>query len=237
MYSEWKNMNKTNIEEIKTLALIFLNSEINETGVSFVASHPFTNSWFTMLRSMEMVDLHIEENANKWRSEFKEIILDSDLLHLFMLLNKAYILNFLKFAEKYISDDDLGMIIGAFWQSIEQISLDTSMSSKDIIKLFKRANKAKLMDEEEYEKFNSLDDEITLYRGVTSHNKGRKKAMSWTTDKDIAKWFANRFSTNTGEIWEIKIPKERVLCVFDGRESEYIVDLYGFEKKFVVEKC
>lgn len=48
------------------------------------------------------------------------------------------------------------------------------------------------MDEEELAELAALPEEIVVYRGV-GHAAARQ-GLSWTTDKERAEWFANRFS-------------------------------------------
>lgn len=229
---------ETNLANIKAIAKQFLYVDIAETQVPFVASHPFTNSWFTMLPGREgIVDLHDPEDARKWREEITSLVDKSTLFEVFMMMNRPYILNFLKFVAHDMSAEDLGKILGSFWQDIEQISLDASMTGEELVKLFERADKNTLMNEEERGVYHSLPEEVTVYRGVTSYNRKKKRAFSWTTDKRVAKWFANRFDTGTGEIWTMTVPKDRILCVFDGREKELIVNLYGYKGKMSIEKA
>lgn len=230
---------KTNIEKIREMAVAFLSVDIKPTKVSFIATHPFTNSWMVYItETNEMISLREENNIIVWRKSLEKAINSSDVESIFYMLHKPYILNFLKFTERYMSDDDLGKILGVFWQSIEQISLDTSISGNDIIRLFKRASKNTLMSEEEREIIKSLPEQVTIYRGVTAYNNKKKNAFSWTTDRSVAEWFAKRFDTGTGEIWTLTVPKERVLCAFSGSEKELIVNLYRYKniKDISIEK-
>lgn len=229
----------TDMKSIRDNAVAFLYVDICETRVPFVASHPFTSTWhfFEGAGINSIMDLHDEDARDKWRKIMRGKIEKCDLLHLFMMMNPPYILNFLKFSAQYMSDADLGYILGEFWMQIEQISLDDSVTGREIISWFSRADKEKLMNEEEREIIANLPDKVTVYRGVTSHNKSRKKAFSWSTDRKVAEWFADRFQTGTGEVWTLTVPKERILCSFEGRnEHEVIVNLYGYDKKPTVEK-
>ena len=91
--------------------------------------------------------------------------------------------------------------------------------------MFKSANSSVLMNKEELEVFNNLDDELTIYRGVTSYNADNVKALSWTLDIDKAEWFANRFGEEDGTVYDAEIEKSHVLAYFGRRnESEEIVD-------------
>lgn len=232
-------MNKeTNLDRIREWAKAILYIDIKETGTPFIASHPFTSSWFTMGENGKVMDLHDPEALQKWREELKQQIDEADLIQLFLHLNSPYILTFLKNTWMHMSADDLGTILNNFWRMQENISGDKNITATEIVTMFKTANKETLMDEEERERYAALPDMITVYRGVTDHNKGKKEAFSWTTDKKIAEWFANRFDTGTGEIWMLTVPKKRVLCAFGGEEKELIVNLYGFGgiKEMIIEK-
>lgn len=229
-------MKNTNLEKIKSVARAFLYVEIAETRVDVVASHPFTNSWIVWLPGHEPIDLHDEKNASEWRKRIGQLIDKADLIRVFLLMNPPYILNFLKYTARYMSDEDLGRVLGGFWNNIEQISLDTSVTGQDIISWYKRADNKTLMDDEDRAVFNSLPDEVTIYRGVTSHNRRKTKAFSWSIDKQVAEWFAKRFDTGTGEVWTLTVPKERILCYYGGSEKEAIVNLYGYNKPIDVTK-
>lgn len=230
----------TKLDNIKELAIAFLYVDIRETAIPFVATHPFTNNWYVGIqepgrKKADVIDLHDAKDVERWREQIKTLINDSDQVSdIFRLMNKAYIMNFLKYAAKYMSDADLGLVLEEFWKKIEQISLDTSISGRDIISWFRRADKTVLMTEKERDTLRNMPDEIRIYRGVTSHNRSRKKAFSWSLNKQTAEWFAGRFKTGTGEIWTRVIPKERILCYFDGNEQEVIVNLYGDNEKFQI---
>ena len=80
------------------------------------------------------------------------------------------------------------------------------------------------MNQEERAAYKSLEDIVTVYRGVTSYNVKNVKALSWTLDRDTAEWFAHRFGEE-GTVYEAQIPKEHILAYFNGRnESEVVVD-------------
>ena len=80
------------------------------------------------------------------------------------------------------------------------------------------------MDEEELQEYSNLGDVVVIYRGVTEYNNKQIKAMSWTLNKDTAKWFANRFNQK-GYVYQAKINKKDILAFCDRRnEKELIVD-------------
>lgn len=183
------------------------------------------------------MDLRKEDEQAKWREQIKATIDESDLTGICLMLNKPYILTFISYIESMLSDEELGVILGTFWTAIENITGDSNVNGMEIVKWFKRADKKSLMNEEELLVYESLPEEVTVYRGVTSYNRKKEKALSWTLDYEKAVWFANRFSTGTGEVWTMTVPKKRILCYFDGgSEQEAIVDLYRFKGKKEVQK-
>lgn len=229
------------ISKIREMAKFFADIPIYDTRVGGVASHPFTNTWITGIydkdRKLTFVDLRKEDEQAKWREQIKATIEESDLRGICLILNKPYILTFISYIESMLSDEELGMILGTFWTAIENITGDNNVNGMEIVKWFKRADKKSLMNEEELLVYESLPEEVTVYRGVTSYNRKKEKALSWTLDYEKAVWFANRFSTGTGEVWTMTVPKKRILCCFDGcSEQEAIVDLYRFKGKKEVQK-
>jgi hypothetical protein len=229
------------ISKIREMAKFFADIPIYDTRVGGVASHPFTNTWITGIydkdRKLTFVDLRKEDEQAKWREQIKATIEESDLRGICLMLNKPYILTFISYIESMLSDEELGMILGTFWTAIENITGDSNVNGMEIVKWFKRADKKSLMNEEELLVYESLPEEVTVYRGVTSYNRKKEKALSWTLDYEKAVWFANRFSTGTGEVWTMTAPKKRILCYFDGcNEQEAIVDLYRFKGKKEVQK-
>lgn len=190
------------ISKIREMAKFFADIPIYDTRVGGVASHPFTNTWITGIydkdRKLIFVDLRKEDEQAKWREQIKATIEESDLRGICLMLNKPYILTFISYIESMLSDEELGMILGTFWTAIENITGDSNVNGMEIVKWFKRADKKSLMNEEELLVYESLPEEVTVYRGVTSYNRKKEKALSWTLDYEKAVWFANRFSTGTG---------------------------------------
>ena len=226
----------TDLERIRRCAKILLDTEIKETGIEFISTHPFTNMWFIYdPGTKELWDLHDEKKADAWRKNLKELIHQADLYQLCRMLNPPYILTFIKITEGYMSDEDLGEILGKFWTLIESPNKDCFVKGKEILQYFQRATKETMMTDSERELLSSLPDMVPIYRGVTSFNKSRKKALSWTLDIKKAQWFANRYDTGTGEVWSLTVPKKRILAYFEGRdEAEVIVDLYGLKSDLLI---
>ena len=74
-----------------------------------------------------------------------------------------------------------------------------------------------MMNEEEKIFFESLPDEITIFRGGMDD-----KGFSWTLDKDRACWFANRWNQDQ-EVFEKTINKSDALAYLNGRNESEII--------------
>lgn len=237
----------TNLNVIKQKAIRLLGVPLQQTSIPFIVSHPFASSvmFFVKRREVEELvaeipDLEIPESEecntpelifnifeypNLWRAILKKQILkQNELARLIFLINKPYQLFFFSLIKNDISSQELGTLLGTFWQSVENISTDCNVASEELIRLFQKSDKSSIMNKNEFKKYCSLPDEVILWRGVTDYNIKNEKALSWTDNKDTALWFANRFPSENSELWEIKIPKEQVLACFD-YENEYIVDM------------
>ena len=63
-----------------------------------------------------------------------------------------------------------------------------------MIDFFIKADKQYLMNEEDLKVFDSLSNQVTIYRGV--RDKAGMYELSWTLSLEKARWFANRFSSS-----------------------------------------
>ena len=81
---------------------------------------------------------------------------------------------------------------------------------KKLIRWFKAADKQILMDKDEYEAYQMLPNTVDIYRGIAS--KSNLNGISWTTNFETAKWFANRWNKN-GYVVKAKIFKNNVSLI------------------------
>ena len=108
--------------------------------------------------------------------------------------------------------------------------MDVNCSIKEMTGWFKSANKQKLMDEEEYEYWNTLPEQFEVYRGVAP---GRTElGLSWTRNLETAEWFASRWNEFGDKvILKATIQKQQALAYFNGRdEDEIVVDVFAIKK-------
>ena len=134
---------------------------------------------------------------------------------IYMMVTKPYALTFLKFAMPHLSREDMSQILASAWTRSEAPHQDVNVTVNQ---------PTYLMEQDEYIQFKTLDDTVTVYRGVTPHNAKSVKALSWSLNQETAEWFAHRFGEN-GTVYEAQIDKKHIYAYFSGRnESEVIVD-------------
>ena len=94
-----------------------------------------------------------------------------------------------------------------------------------------------LMTKEELSLFESLPETVTIYRGSTTN---KVNGLSWTTDKDKAIWFGNRFNFVNSKpplnkeccVTTGQIAKSDIFAVFLARgESEIVCDPKNVKRK------
>lgn len=230
----------TDLQKIIHIACELLYVPIKPVSeVEIFTCHPFTSTTVVMVNRNDkhtMLNLLNPEQANEWRQYVRSKIESVDnVKKLSYMINKPYILLFLKLCKKYLSAQDLAMLLYNHWSEIEYISTDVNVSVREMVSLFREADRQYLMSEEEQEVYSKLKNDITVYRGVTDYNEKNKKALSWTLDYEKAKWFATRFNSKKHMIWKTKVKKDQILCYMNGRgEKEVILDL-GRRTVFEVE--
>lgn len=112
-----------------------------------------------------------------------------------------------------------------FWELASRVWIDSEniwqndWTWRSIFRLDKEGREH-FMDEEERAAFDALPDVVHAYRGYAEGV--NEEGMSWTTDPDIAKFFANRFGD--GLIATGLIAKDEIFALQLGRgENELIV--------------
>jgi hypothetical protein len=97
-------------------------------------------------------------------------------------------------------------------------SLLTNFPLNERIQMFELADPQHLMSASEYERFLALPEEVKIYRGGSGMTATKLKyGMSWTTDVDLAAWFADRFTHSRGTpiVIEGIAKKQNILGSFD----------------------
>ena len=220
---------ETNLNDIRETAKIFLHLPIHKDkhfSPLLCVHHPFLSSSIVSLPSkkLEWVDLlESPEGLKEYYNVMEDEIDNGDLYKIYALIRKPYRLTFIKHCEPYLSEKDLAELFADAWVSSENPNQDAKCSISYLIKMFQKCDKKYLMQEEDYKVYESLPDVFNIYRGVAV---GRNpQGLSWTQNLETAKWFANRFNTDTkkGYVQVGIAKKEHVLAYFNTRGEDEIV--------------
>lgn len=218
---------ETDLEAVKRVArtFVYLDVQINER-VGFLCNHPFIGQIATVTMEDGKLVLKDVRNEKDLEDVQKSIIKSVDAvthyLQFIHLVRAPYLPAFFKFTRHFLSLSDYSSFLGSMWTMVEFPNVDDNITAPEFVKIFRSADKTLLMDENEYEQYLSLPEEITVYRGI--RGRGRLEALSWTTDIEQAEWFAKRWDKN-GKVYSATVDKEDVLAVFASRgESELVVD-------------
>ena len=224
---------ETNLKEISDIVTSFLYTDyeiVNNIPPQIAIIHPIFESTIAGVPdgdNCKIVDFYNnDDNLQLVRESFlKRIKSSTNINGLYCIVRKSYRLTFLKFAEPFLSRNDMSELLADAWTTSENPNQDVNVKLSTIVKWLKNANKKVLMSEEEYEVYQSLPDKFTVYRGVAD---GRNpNGLSWTKNKNKAEWFSHRFDKNDsiGYVQSAIADKKDVLAYFDSRnEDEIVID-------------
>lgn len=222
-------MHETNIEAARTITMNLFDAfpfkEDKEMEGFGICLHPFTTSLFIPDRSCRRIlDLRNKEDADDYRALVDEIVGRSNIVRLYMLIQKSYKMAWFRFVSPYLSDKDYGTMLKECWIMEDNPNQDENVPIKMAIELFRRAKKDCIMTKKEQEYYDNLPETLTLYRGVSE---GRKRlGLSWTDNYDVAVWYQKRFEEwgRDGIVLKAKVKKEDVLAYFE-HDNELLVDV------------
>lgn len=218
---------ETDLEAVKKVArsFVYLDVHINEK-VGFIVNHPYIGQIATVVNeegTLKLKDVRNEKDLEDIRNNILKTIEEvTSYLQFIHIIRPPYLPAFFKFTHHLLSAYDYSTFMGSMWTIVEFPNVDDNITAPEFVKLFRRAEKALLMDDDELRQYLNLSEEITVYRGI--RGRGSLKALSWTIDIEQAEWFARRWDKN-GKVYSATVRKEDVLAVFTSRgESELVVD-------------
>ena len=229
----------TDLQAVKQVAKSLFNVVPVEPHPKFgaiVLSHPFTESGIVIFPSKKnsepkMTDItENKEDFEEWKQWCFSRIDNAPSIHkVFSLVCKAYRLTFLKFAKPYIDKEEFSELFAEAWVNSENPNMDVNVSLKEATKWFKEADKKHLMDKDEYKVWEELPEKFVVYRGVGENR--TPHGLSWTTHRETAEWFANRWNKK-GYVEKANIEKKHALAYFNGRgEDEVVVDVFAIKDR------
>ena len=233
-------LKETNLDSVKEISMVIFDAVKIENPICGFIQHPYLDSIFSTIRDVSgelmFVDITKDDGLRLVREEYKNKI-DSakDVLDILMIVRAPWRLTWLKYAKEEMSIEDFSVCLSEAWVTEECPNGDANVSVRTSISWFKKANKRCLMNEDEYEMWENLPEEVLIYRGVS--NGGTPLGLSWTTNKEKAKWFQHRFdkSNSCGILQKARVNKKFILAYFDSRgEEELIVDALSIKNSIEI---
>lgn len=221
-------MKTTNLDKVKEIAINFLYLDIKyHEKFPFLVIHPIFESEVVGMPNGKLLNIREEGNLDKARKAYEKAIKEaSSLIQVMMIIRAPYQLTFLKYTKDYLSVDDFTEWLAHCWVNCENPNQDKNVSIRTFISWFKSADKSKLMNEEDYEYYKSLPEEVEIYRGVAV-GRAEQKGLSWTDKYETAQWFAERYDNRVegqhGYILKAKIRKEDIFAYFNTRGEDELV--------------
>ena len=229
---------KVDLDAIKNVAIAMIHIPATPCPqmMGMVVWHPYYNSpWLAIVENGEITQLTYDDEKlyPKW-IEFmtKRIQSFKNVNQIFLQLNSAYLMNFLRLSYQYWHDNkELADALRYCWSYQECPNwTERGRSLLTCKKLFNKTRKY-FMEPEEQAHFDSLPERVTVYRGQ-SHDGKYYKALSWTDDLEKATWFANRFKQHgeRGHLFKAEINKKDIYVFNNERgESELVLDYTKLE--------
>lgn len=213
----------TDIEFVKNNLIELLYKDPEPTDFPFLVSHPIFSYTHNFINGVLTNILEDKDKLPLLQEEYKGIILSKKKVEsCFNLVAPPFLLTFFSSVADYLSEKDYSEMLRLVWTHRDDSKDNMYILSDCLLNFFRKANKRYLMTSEEREYLASLPKKVSIYRGVNSEN--TYPTISWTTDLNVAEWFAKQGNEN----WYILrgvIPKKDILSYFNIRgEKELIVD-------------
>lgn len=187
-----------------------LKACLNDRGDFLLIQHPLCHAFYTPGFERMLNDTYAYKRAAVAEAEHEGrygFIVDC-------LIEKPHRLNaLLDYADK-MPDGVYWETVGRVWSAMEFFYDD--MDVWDEVFTSGRSERYNMMDHDEQKELLALPRMIEVYRG------GSPDGWSWTLDKTVAMWFANRFKKG----WPVhtrKIPKDQVIALLNHRNEYEII--------------
>ncbi len=215
-----------NTKQIMELIRNYIDEIPFEVGEFGIASHPLFSSYVTMdtstnpPRLMQITKDNIKELKEQRYKYFEKILKkDKTFSRLFILIHKPFRIPIFVLLIDFLSEEEYNKNLIQLWTETE---FPHQNGIELLINLFDKSKHKYLMNKNEKKVFKEMPNKITIYRGI--FGEGKIKALSWTLDKEKAKWFATRFKEK-GRIFKSIIEKKYIYAYKDNRgEKEVIIN-------------
>lgn len=208
-------LKETDMVAVRNVAIDLLYEEPYRDKYGLVV-HPFLSDELNCVNGQVF---NIFENASlleEWQEKRAKLICTLNIDTLSCAVTTRCRLYFFEEIIPFLSKKDFSKLLGNSYTFGELGGILQSTT----LEWFENADKESLMYESERCFYNSLPDEVVIYRGAKS--KEGASGTSWSVDVDIAHKFARRFSTN-GFVFKAKVKKSDILAYFDRREEAEVI--------------
>ncbi|DAC71764.1 MAG TPA: hypothetical protein DSN98_08725 [Thermoplasmata archaeon] len=115
--------------------------------------------------------------------------------------------------------EEYSKILKDIWMATE---FPHQMPIPKLVDMFNQTEAHLLMSEDEMCIYTNLPETVTVFRGVQD-KKAKLRGLSWTTEYEVAEWFANRWQR--GKLYQAEIKKKHIFMFTNGRsEHECVVN-------------
>lgn len=169
-------------------------------------------------------NLSEDENMKKFVDVLEELYNEKDYMGLLINCTDSAKIYFFK---QMIKDKNIKNIYSLFFKFYSSMDYSINELSLEEFKLIinRKSEKDNLRTRKELANLKIEDDVVTVYRGegdLSTHF--RDGAYSWTTDINVANFFAVRYSNKESKIFTAKINKKDIIeCITTRGEKEVIV--------------
>lgn len=192
---------------------------------------PYSSS---QLNNIECINL-IKEIKEKQSKTLEKWFNDNNVNYLTQLKtcgsdDKFYYFN--KYKDKFITDEEYTKQLSSIYQMSSN-----AFKYKNEIKMYFTSEKLInefLMTAEELQVFNTLPEELTIYRGMYREEfENKDYGFSWTLDKNVAEFFADGYIHNynkineKGIVVELNICKKDVIAYLNERSEKEIIYIHS----------
>lgn len=220
----------TDIDPIRDLAIVFLYLDVEKTEIPFIIKHPYSDSPYITIPGEGKPKIYNIADSPKdldiWRRHVRNSLERMITAREFVnFITKSFRIAFFIRIRPYLSSEDLGSLLRQVWTSVEFPNHDPNISKAKFVDFFRKAGIQNICNAEERRFIGAVSDQkgLVVYRGTATDVRDDIFGLSWTSDIEVARWFAERFGQD-GSVHKARIGSSGVLAFFSGSESEVVVD-------------
>ncbi len=193
---------------------VSVRPETSEAVKAFIPKYIHHDYWQDYLEDHALIltDICLAYEKKKWKTH---VGFHQDEWKVYAL-NEAFVAGF--------SGKTYWVLLRETWEMLHNL-YGQRRTWRELLMVRMNPGPKSAMSVSEKETFAALPPTLTLYRGARPD---QVDGLSWTTDLEVAKFFAER---TQGDVYVVKVPKSRVIMYLSGREeSEVIIDTRKSDK-------